>query len=338
MVNTITVGVDTHRDTLELAAVSGEGLVVDQTRVPNSQVGFEQALGWVPEAGSYRWAIEGAGSYGYAFTRFLRDQQHQVTNVATWRVNQLRIQSHGRKTDAIDAQLSARADQHHPLPSVEPWDQAHTLKTLTTLRRALVGEQTASVNRIHALLVKHNPELGSTIGRIRSLKHFITLTTTIIVGDPTATMVLNLEAQRCADRHTHINQLTKLIKTNLGTQGHTLCTIMGIGPIGAATLIAEIGHINRFKTNAHLASWAGTAPLDASSGKHQRHRLNRRGNRLVNQILHTAIITQLRHQGPAQHHITHKLTQGKTTQEAIRSAKRHLTRTIHTQLKQPHLT
>lgn len=333
MGTTITVGVDTHRDTLEMAALTSDGIVVDHKQVPNNHVGFEQALEWVPDAAAYRWAIEGSGSYGYAFTRFLRARHRTVVEIPTWRVTELRTKTQGRKNDQVDAQLSARADQHNHQPSYQPWEQADTLKTLTTMRRALVGEQTAAINRIHALLVKHDPDLASRIGRIRSIEHFTTLATTRL-SDETATLVLQLEAQRCSERQTQINQLHALIKTSLGSQGHALMTITGIGIIGAGTLIAEIGHINRFNTNAQLASWAGTAPLDASSGKQQRHRLNRRGNRLVNQILHTAIITQLRHHAPAHHHITNKLTQGKTKQEAIRSAKRHLTRTIHTTLKQ----
>lgn len=332
MSHTITVGVDTHRDTLELAALNQDGVMVDHTRIANHVAGFKKALQWVPDADIALWAVEGSGSYGLAFTRFLRAHHHRVTEVPTWKVNQLRVQGQGRKNDQVDAQLAAVVGQHHPYPSVEPWEQAIILKTLTTTRRALVGEQTSAINRIHALLVKHTPELATTIGRIRSYQHFQHLST-LTLDDPIITLVLNLEAQRCHHRHTSINQLTTLIKTHLGPQGQTLTTIIGIGPIGAATLIAEIGNINRFHTNAQLASWAGTAPLDASSGKQQRHRLNRRGNRIVNQTLHTAILTQLRHHGPAHTHITNKLAQGKTKQEAIRSAKRHLTRTIHTLLK-----
>ena len=108
--------------------------------------------------------------------------------------------------------------------------------------------------------------------------------------------------------------------------------VCGISTIGAATLIAEIGDITRFNTAARFAAWSGTAPLDASSGRNQRHRLNRRGNRQVNRVLHTAILTQLNTKGPAADYTTRRLQQGKTKNEAIRAATRHLAANIWRQL------
>ena len=100
----------------------------------------------------------------------------------------------------------------------------------------------------------------------------------------------------------------------------------------AATLLGEIGDITRFPTPAAFAAWSGTAPLDASSGRHQRHRLNRRGNRQVNRVLDTAILTQLAHHGPAHTYIKRRLQEGKTKKEATRAAKRHLATHIYRKL------
>jgi transposase len=73
----------------------------------------------------------------------------------------------------------------------------------------------------------------------------------------------------------------------------------GIGPSGAARLLGDIAHIGRFASRGHFASWNGTAPLDASSGDQQRHRLSRAGNRRINPVLHIMAVVQLRARGRA---------------------------------------
>jgi len=98
--------------------------------------------------------------------------------------------------------------------------------------------------------------------------------------------------------------------------------------ISAATLLAEMAGTDRFATDAKFANWAGAAPLQASSGRHQRHRLNRGGNRQINAVLHTIILTQRRHHGPAHTYLQRRRTEGKTEREAIRALKRHLARHI----------
>ena len=109
--------------------------------------------------------------------------------------------------------------------------------------------------------------------------------------------------------------------------------------MSAAKLLREIGPIDRFPTDAQLARHAGVAPLDASSGKHQRHRLDRGGNRQLNCALHRIAITQGRVHPPAHAYLQRKQNEGKTRREAIRCLKRQLARTVHTTLKnEPLLT
>jgi transposase len=75
---------------------------------------------------------------------------------------------------------------------------------------------------------------------------------------------------------------------------HHVDASAGIGPSGAARLLIEVGDITRFPSKAHLASWNGTAPIDASSGEQVRHRLSRAGNRQLNGVLHVMAVVQLR--------------------------------------------
>jgi transposase len=125
---------------------------------------------------------------------------------------------------------------------------------------------------------------------------------------------------RAADK-----QLRQLVTAN----GSSLSDLNGIGPSGAARLIGDIA---RFRTAAHFASWNGTAPIEASSGDQQRHRLSRLGNRRINRVLHIMAIVQLRHDTPGRAYYRRRLAEGKTTMEALRALKRHLSDVVYKQM------
>jgi transposase len=112
-----------------------------------------------------------------------------------------------------------------------------------------------------------------------------------------------------------------------------LTQLPGCGPVSAAKLLCEIGPIDRFHSDAQLARHAGVAPLDASSGKHQRHRLDRGGNRHLNCALLRIAITQGRNHAPARAYLERKQSEGKSRREAIRCLKRQLARTVYSTLK-----
>jgi transposase len=106
----------------------------------------------------------------------------------------------------------------------------------------------------------------------------------------------------------------------------------GIGPSGAARLLGDIGDIARFTSRAHFASWNGTAPIDASSGDQNRHRLSRAGNRRINRALHIMAIVQLRHDTEGRRYHRRKLAAGKTPMEALRALKRRLSDVVYRQM------
>jgi transposase len=118
-----------------------------------------------------------------------------------------------------------------------------------------------------------------------------------------------------------------------------LLALPGCGSLSAAKLLCEIGPIDRFRSDAQLARHAGVAPLEASSGKQRRHRLDRGGNRQLNCALHRIAITQGRVHAPARAYLERKQSEGKSRREAIRCLKRQLARTVYTTLKsEPSLT
>jgi transposase len=118
-----------------------------------------------------------------------------------------------------------------------------------------------------------------------------------------------------------------------------LLELAGRGALSAAKLLCEIGPIERLASDAQLARHAGLAPLKASSGKHQRHRLGRGGNRQLNCALHRIAVTQGRVYPPARAYLERKRGEGKSRREALRCLKWQLARTVYTTLKsEPSLT
>ena len=107
----------------------------------------------------------------------------------------------------------------------------------------------------------------------------------------------------------------------------------GIGPAGAARILADVGDVARFGDRNHFASWTGTAPIDASSGEQIRHRLSRAGNRRMNHVLYIAAFVQLRHDTPGRAYYRRKLAAGKTPMEAMRCLKRRLSDAVYRQLR-----
>jgi hypothetical protein len=117
---------------------------------------------------------------------------------------------------------------------------------------------------------------------------------------------------------------SKELNALLSATGSTLTSLHGIGPSGAARLLAEVTDITRFPSKAHFASWDGTAPIDASSGDQVRHRLSRAGNRQVNRALHIMAVVQLRNSTEGRAYYDRKVAAGKTPMEAMRALKRRL--------------
>jgi transposase len=123
-------------------------------------------------------------------------------------------------------------------------------------------------------------------------------------------------------------ELTDLVKATVSR----LQDLNGIGPSSAARLVGDVGDIHRFASRAHFASWNGTAPIDASSGDQNRHRLSRAGNRRINRALHIMAVVQLRHDTEGRAYYRRKLAAGKTAMEAMRCLKRRLSDLVYKQM------
>jgi len=105
-----------------------------------------------------------------------------------------------------------------------------------------------------------------------------------------------------------------------------------VGPVVAAFLIGHSGDMARFANRDHYASYNATAPIEASSGPRVRHRLNPKGNRRLNHAIHVIAMAQISHQSDGRTYFDRKLAEGKTTKEALRALKRHISNAVYRQL------
>jgi transposase len=138
-------------------------------------------------------------------------------------------------------------------------------------------------------------------------------------------------------RSSHLNReiaaLDQQLEQRTREIAPTLLELSGCAAVTAAKLLDEIGPISRFRSDAQLARHAGVAPLEASSGRNQRHRLDRRGNRQLNAALYRIAITQARYYTPARDYLDRKRAEGKSRREALRCLKRLLVRVVFNILK-----
>jgi transposase len=142
-------------------------------------------------------------------------------------------------------------------------------------------------------------------------------------------------AQRYQHLDTEIGLLTGKLDTLTAKTAPTLRALLGVGPDSVAALLTTAGdNPSRLRCEAAFAALCGSSPVEASSGKTRRHRLNRGGDRQANAALHRIVIVRLRWHQPTRDYLTRRSTQGKTNKEIIRCLKRYIAREVFTVLRQ----
>jgi len=192
--------------------------------------------------------------------------------------------------------------------------------------------RTQTVNRLHRLLLELFPGGAKQFLSAPQARSLIATTKPRdLVGKTRRRLAVELIVELEG-----IDKKIKTIKkelTGLVTdRGSTLLELTGIGPSGAARLLADVGDIHRFRDRDWFASWNGTAPLDASSGNQERHRLSRAGNRRINRALHIMAIVQLRNPTEGRTYYDTRKRQGTPSMMAMRSLKRRLSNVVYARM------
>jgi transposase len=336
----IVVGVDVHKQSLTAVAVDEVGRALAEVTTADAA----GLLAWAASLSKERlWALEDCRQLTRQLERTLIDAGEQLVRVPPKLMAPSRRAGRVRgKSDPIDALAVARAALReprldHPRPGEE---RLRELKLLVDHRDDLVDERRRAQQRLRWHLHELDPELAVPPGALDRAVWLDRLARRLSRSEQTVLVQIARElVGRCRSLTRTILALDRELQQRIEQTAPALLGLPGCGALSAAKLLGEIGPIERFQTDAQLARHAGVAPLDASSGKHQRHRLDRGGNRQLNCALHRIAITQARIHPPARAYLERKQIEGKSRREAIRCLKRQLARTVHTSLKnEPLLT
>ena len=336
----IVVGVDVHKHSLTAVAVDEVGRTLAEHAGPVD----EQVFDWVRSLERERvWALEDCRHVTRGLESALVAAGERVVRVPPRLTAPQRRRNRSRgKSDQIDALAIARAALQEPsLGGPRAGEETlRELKLLVDHRDDLVDERRRAQQRLRWHLHELDPTAHVPLGALDRTVWIERLARQLAQQEQTTQVRIARElVGRCRTLTRAICKLDRELGERTIALAPRLLELPGCGPLSTAKLLCEIGPIDRFRSDAQLARHAGVAPLDASSGKHQRHRLDRGGNRQLNCALHRIAVTQGRVHPPARAYLERKQNEGKTRREALRCLKRQLARTIYTILKnEPLLT
>jgi transposase len=342
------VGVDPHKHVLSAVALDDRGGVLGNWNGAMSAKSLSTLLGWAAElTPDATWAIEGSNNLGRRLALALTTAGADVRDVCPTRTADRRRQRPGRgKSDVVDAEAIARELLAHPdLPrafkSAEASMPDPVREELTVLVRArkqmvdrhrrLLNEAEALVGELPAQLMERLPSGTSVAPRLAAAARVH------LTGDHLTDLRLQLLRLKAQEHRLLVAQcalLERQIANVLKRTVSSLPALGGLGILGTAELLVEVGDPRRFPSADAFASYTGTAPIPASSaevkGRPVHHRLSRFGNRRINAVLYIMAVTRLRYDSVTQDYVGRLLTAGKTKRDALRILKRRLARLVWT--------
>ncbi|WP_144837155.1 IS110 family RNA-guided transposase [Kocuria rosea] len=333
-------GIDTHADTHHLAVIDAHGRPLEDHQIPATGPGYRRSLtllGRWPDVAAV--GVECTGSYGAAITRTLLSAGYRVVEVN--RPNRFDRRARG-KTDTFDAYSAAEAVLAGRASAAPKGADGlvEALRVLRTTRSSALRERTATINQIKALLVAGPERVRAKYRGLSNLK----LIAALAASRPPAAPVTAQEAtayalRTLARRHQlltdQIQDLTTHLRRLLEAHAPALMDVYGAGPDTVAQLLITAGdHPERLRSEAHFAALTGASPIPASSGKTNRHRLNRGGDRQANSALYHIVIVRMRYDQTTKDYVARRTAEGRTKAEIIRCLKRYLARRLYPLIRQ----
>lgn len=331
----VVLGVDTHLDFHVAVVLDPLGRRLGESKIPTTVRGYRNLLSWAEGFGPVRCAgVEGTGSYGAGLARHLKAAGIAVVEVERPKRRHLRRKG---KSDPIDAEAAARAvlaGQGAGVPKSGD-GRVEMIRTLRSARRSAVKARVQAANLLKAMLVTApealrrrlrdlpTKELVAVVGRFR------------LCGEPDDVEAATKFALRSVTRRyqvlsEEIAGLDAQLERLVAQVSPELVSLPGVGTHHAATLLVLAGdNPERLKSEASFASLCGVSPIEASSGKVVRHRLNRGGNRDANRALHMICVVRMGSDRRTKSYLARRLVEGKSKWEIMRCLKRYIAREVY---------
>lgn len=333
--STTMIGIDPHKASHTAVAIDEHEAVIGEFKVRSSARQVTRLCDWAASFDDRQWAVESAGGLGYLLSQQLVAAGEVVFDVPPMLASRVRLLGTGRsqKNDPNDARsVAIAALRSDRLTTVSSEDHSQVLRMLAKRHRDIARTRAKSATRLHAVLLELAP--GGLSASMSVNKANIVLAG---VQVDSAVVRHRLEvATELIDEIAALDDRMKISKKRVSeavaASGTTVTNVTGVGPISAAIIVGYTGNIERFPTKNHYASYNATAPIEASSGDHTRHRLNQRGNRQLNYTMHLAAITQIRLPTEGRVYYDRKRAEGKSSKEAIRCLRRRISDTVYKRL------
>ena len=337
----VILGVDTHLDFHVAVVLDHLGRRLGELSVPTTAKGYEKLLCWVEGFGPLRCAgIEGTSSYGAGLARYLKARGSRC-----WRWSALKLPKRRRpssrrnaeKSDPLDAEGAARAVLAGETSGVPKSGEGRVemIRALRTARRSAMKARTQAANQLQGLRVTAPEELHH---RLRGLctKELVAVAARFRLGDDphdvaaATKFALRSVARRYKALSEEIAELDAQLDRMVRQAAPELVSLAGIGTDhAAALLIVAADNPERLRSEASFASLCGVSPVEASSGKVVRHRLNRGGNRDANRALYMICLARMRRDRRTKEYVARRSAEGKSKREIIRCLKRYVAREVY---------
>ncbi len=293
----IIIGVDPHKLSATIEIVDQHEQRLGSGRFTTDQAGYTAMRTYAKVWPERIWAVEGANGAGRPLAQRLLEAGESVVDVPAKLAARVRLfdTGHNRKTDALDAHsIAIVAVRTEGLRVLKVDGELEALRMRTDRREALTRRRVQTVNRLQALLAELLPgQAKKDITPLQAKAMLASVRPRDIAGKTRRSIAVEELAELVAV-DAKIKKATAELKVMVLARGSPLMDLRGVGPVVAARVLADVGDVARFADRNRFASWTGTAPLDASSGEQNRHRLSRAGNRRINHMIHIAAVTQIR--------------------------------------------
>jgi transposase len=319
-------GIESHKDTIHVAVISGLGLDVADREFTTTQAGYRQAIDWLRAQDCLEVVgVEGTSSYGLGVTTALREAGASVIEVNRTRAAERRRKG---KSDRLDASRAARAVLSSEASTIAKSDTIEPLRAVHNARKSAVKQQ------ISATLINAPAQLRD---RYRGLAEDKAVQRLIAARPARGTepavadimVALKILARRHRALSAEIDELGDYLAETTTAMNPGLTALQGVGPVVAAQLLITAGdNSDRLRSEASFAALCGTAPVQVSSGRVTRHRLSRGGHRQANAALHHIVTNRLRHDRRTRDYRDARLAKGGTKAAATRALKRVVAREV----------
>jgi transposase len=319
------------------AALDSTGVLLGVESFPATAAGYRALLGWLSRFGEVvKVGVEGTGSYGAGLTRHLL--AHDVAVVEVDRPNRQKRRREG-KSDPLDAVAAARAAQSGDADGEAKTRDGNveSMRVLRLVKLSARKDRTRALNQMRSIVCTAPEELraelrGLTVFRLveRSSRFRPAGRADIVGATKTALRHLALRVQALDAQMAEVDELVgPLVKAT----APELLEQTGVGiDIAGALLVAAGDNPERLRSERSFAHLCGVSPLDASSGKQQRHRLNRSGDRQANAALWRVVMTRITYDPRTRAYIERRMNEGLTKREAMRCLKRYVARELFAHL------